>query len=249
MKNKNYRLYSDLSWIWPIITPVREYVEETELFSGYIKNHSDIKIETLLHLGCGGGHNDNTFKKHFKVTGIDISPDMLGIAGKLNPEVEYSQADMKTVRLGKTFDAVCCVDAICYMSGEKELADVFKVAYDHLNPGGVFLTPVEMEKDKFKQNSTEVHTYKKEEVEITYIENHYDPDLTDTSFEVVFMFLIRTSGDLEIERDIHECGIFNLKTWIRLLKETGFTVKQEKFTHSTFDKGKYLPLLLCKKPI
>ena len=59
------RLYGDLAWTWPIISPVEDYIEETELFSKLIKEHSTIEVNTLLHLGCGGGHNDYTFKKTF----------------------------------------------------------------------------------------------------------------------------------------------------------------------------------------
>jgi CRISPR/Cas system CSM-associated protein Csm5 (group 7 of RAMP superfamily) len=62
------RLYSDLAWTWSIISPVEDYIEETELFSKLIREHSKIEVKTLLHLGCGGGHNDYTFKKDFKVT-------------------------------------------------------------------------------------------------------------------------------------------------------------------------------------
>jgi SAM-dependent methyltransferase len=87
------RLYSDLAWTWPIISPVEDYIEETELFGKLIKEHSTIEVKTLLHLGCGGGHNDYTFKKHFKVTSVDISEDMLALAKKLNPEVNYQYGD------------------------------------------------------------------------------------------------------------------------------------------------------------
>ena len=66
---KDYRrLYSDLAWMWPIISPAEDYVEETEFLAKLIKENSKIEVETLLHLGCGGGHNDYTFKKHFKET-------------------------------------------------------------------------------------------------------------------------------------------------------------------------------------
>jgi len=36
------RLYGDLAWTWPIISPVEDYIEETELFSKLIIEHSKI---------------------------------------------------------------------------------------------------------------------------------------------------------------------------------------------------------------
>ena len=66
------QLYGDLAWTWPIISPFEGYIEETELFSKLIKENSKIEVKTLLHLGCGGGHNDYIFKKHFRMSPVTI---------------------------------------------------------------------------------------------------------------------------------------------------------------------------------
>jgi len=241
------RLYSDLAWTWPIVSPVEDYIEETELFSKLIREHSKIEVKTLLHLGCGGGHNDYTFKKHFKVTSLDISEDMLTLAKKLNPEVNYQDGDMRTIRLEERFDAVMAIDSINYIKTIENLQRTFITAYEHLKPGGVFLTFVEQIAGQFKQNNTTFSTHSQGDVEITFIENYYDPDPTDTSYEAIFIYLIRVGGKLEIYSDRHLCGIFKLETWLKLLKATGFEVKQVKFTHSTFTEGESYPMLICIK--
>lgn len=242
------RLYSDLSWTWPIISPVEDYIEETELFSKLIREHSKIEVKTLLHLGCGGGHNDYTFKKHFKVTSVDISEDMLGLAKKLNPEVNYKYGDMRTIQLGEKYDAVTILDSINYVKTVEDLQRTFITTYEHLKPGGVFLTFVEQIAEQFKQHNTTCSTHSQGDVEITFIENYYDPDLTDTNYEATFIYLIRVGGKLEVHKDRHLCGIFKLETWLELLKATGFEVKQVKFTHSTFTEGESYPTLICIKP-
>jgi len=243
------RLYSDLAWTWPIISPVGNYIEETELFSKLIKEHSKIEVKTLLHLGCGGGHNDYTFKKHFKVTSVDISEDMLTLAKKLNPEVNYQYGDMRTIQLGEKYDGVAILDSINYIKTVEDLQRTFITAYEHLKPGGVFLTFVEQIAGQFKQNNTTCSTHSKGDVEITFIENDYDPDPTDTSHEATFIYLIRVGGKLEVHTDRHLCGIFKLKTWLKLLKEVGFKVIQNKLEHSTFIKGEFHPILICIKPL
>jgi len=243
------RLYSDLAWTWPIISPVEDYIEETKLFSALVREHSKIEVKTLLHLGCGGGHNDYTFKKHFKVTSADISEEMLRLAKKLNPEVNYQYGDMRTIRLEERFDAVMALDSIGYMKTEEDLQRTFITAYEHLKPGGVFLTFVEQISGQFKQNNTTCSTHSKGDVEITFIENYYDLDPTDTNYEATFIYLIRAGGKLEVQSDRHLCGIFKLETWLELLKATGFEVKQVKFTHSTFTEGESHPMLFCFKPL
>lgn len=242
------RLYDDLAWMWPIISPPEDYVEETELFSKTIKGHSRIEAKTLLHLGCGGGHNDYTFKKHFGLTAVDISEEMLSLARKLNPEVVYHQGDMRTVRLGQRFDAVTILDSVNYMTTEEDLRSAFVTAHEHLKPGGVFLTYIEQIAYKLKQSYTSCSTHSRGDVEITFIENYFDPDTEDTTYEGAFVFLIRRKGALEVEVDRHLCGVFKLETWLDLLANVGFEVKQAKFEHSTFDEGQYHPMLVCPKP-
>jgi SAM-dependent methyltransferase len=243
------RMYGDLAWIWPIISPPGDYVEETELLSRVIKKHSKIEVKTLLHLGCGGGHNDYTFKKHFKMTSVDISEDMLRLAKKLNPEVIYRLGDMRTIRLGERFDAVTILDSINYMRTVEDLRSAFITAWEHLKLGGIFLTFVEESAGQFKQNKTQCSTHSQGDVEIVFVENDFDPDPTDTTGETTFVYLIRRRGELEIHTDHHLFGIFKLETWLDLLREVGFEIKQMKFEHSTFAKGECYPMFVCTKPL
>ena len=242
------RLYHDLSWIWPIVSPQEDYIEETELFSRVIKKNAEINARTLLHLGCGGGRNDCTFKKHFDVTGVDISKEMLRLAKELNPELSYIHGDMRSVRLEKTFDCVAALDSVNYMKNEDELCRLFRTAHEHLTPGGIFLTVVEENSEKFEQNRTISSHHSLGDIQITFIENSYDPNPDDNHFEMTFVFLVRDSGKLKIYSDSHVWGLFPLDTWRRLLRKTGFDIRELEFAHSTFLKDAFLPMFVCLKP-
>ncbi len=245
--NDQQRLYHDLAWAWPIISPPQDYVEETEQLCSIIQGHAQLEVRTLLNLGCGGGHNDFTLKEHFDVTGVDTSEAMLKLAGELNPEVAYSVGDMRTVRLGRTFDAVTIFDSINYMVTMEDLRAAFRTAFAHLRPDGVFLTVVEAIPALFEQNWTQCSTHTGGDVEITFIENTYDPDPTDTAYEVTFVYLIRRGGILEVETDRHVCGIFALDTWRSLLKEVGFEVSEKEFTSNAPGSRTY-PVFVCVRP-
>ncbi len=242
------RLYHDLSWIWPIVSPPEDYVEETEFFSRTIKEKAAIKVRTLLHLGCGGGRNDYTFKKHFEVTGLDLSPEMLGMARGLNPGLHYLCGDMRTIRLGTSFDAVTALDSINYMITKDDLLRTFQTAYHHLNSGGIFLTFAEESFESFKQNRTIASTHTKGNTQVTFIENSFDPDPSDNHFEMTFLYLVRKGKKLQIHTDSHLWGLFEKQTWHRLLEETGFIVEELKFEHSTFLEDDFLPMFVCLKP-
>jgi SAM-dependent methyltransferase len=242
------RLYHDLSWIWPIVSPPEDYVEETEFFFRIIEEEATINVRTLLHLGCGGGRNDFTFLKHFEVTGLDISEEMLALAKKLNPAAEYIIGDMRSTRLGRTFDCVAALDSVNYMKSEEDLARLFRTAYEHLNPGGIFITVVEESRDRFKQNRTISSTHSRGNTQITFIENSFDPDPDDDHFEMTFIYLVRDRDGLKVHTDSHIWGLFRMETWRRLLETTGFHVQELKFAHSTFLEDEFLPLFLCLKP-
>ena len=249
LSGKDYRrLYSDLAWMWPIVSPAEDYVEETEFLAKLIKENSKIEVETLLHLGCGGGHNDYTFKKHFKVTGVDIRENMLKLARKLNSEVTYYHGDMCDMKLRGCFDAVTILDSINYLRTVEDIYRAFATAHQHLRPGGVFLTFMEQITGLSEHSKTRCSTHSKGNVEITFIENYYDPDPDDTSCEATFVYLVRRGGELEIHTDRHLCGIFKLETWIGLLEEIGFIVKRTKFRLPTFEEYECFPILICIKP-
>ena len=243
------KLYGYLAWTWPIISPVEEYVKETEYFSKLIRKNAKIKTKKLLHLGCGGGHNDYTFKKNFKLTSVDISEDMIKIAKELNPNVDYQYGDMRTIRMRENFDAVTILDSISYMGTAEDLKRAFSTAYYHLKPGGVFLTMAEKTYGQLKQSETFVSTHSRGNTEITFIENYYDPDPADTSFEATFIYLIRVNGQLEIRTDPHLCGIFKIETWHELLNETGFEIIQKSYTDVSGKRSETFPVFICIKPL
>ena len=242
--NDQRRLYSDMAWAWPVISQGEDYVQEAEAFALHLRQRARIPVSTLLHLGCGGGHLDLTLKKYFNVTGVDVSQPMLELAGQLNPEVIYSPGDMRTVRLEKTFDAVVIADSISYMLSEADLRSAFQAAFVHLKPGGVFCTYAGVTRQSFRQNATRVSIHSGGSVEITFIENRYDPNPEDSTYESTFVYLIRrehSQGQLEIETDRHLGGLFDLETWSRCLAETGFEVNQTELGEGV------VPLFVCRK--
>ncbi len=236
------RLYADLAWLWPIISPPQDYVSEAGEFIEAIHQHARFEVKTLLDLGCGGGHNDHALQERFQVTGVDLSEAMLSLARRLNPEVTYLVGDLRTVRLGQLFDAVVIADAITYMLDEADLRAAFATAFAHLKPGGVFITYVEETPDRFQQNGTSTSTRVQGDLEVVLIENDYDPDPSDTIYEMTFVYLIRQAGQLRIETDHHLGGIFPLQTWVRCMEEVGFEVRV-----LDFEEGK-CPMLVGIRP-
>ena len=106
-----YRLYQDLAAWWPLISPPEEYAEEAA-FAGRLLRQADRPVREVLELGSGGGHCASHLAPGFTMTLVDLSPGMLAVSRQLNPDCEHVEADMRTVRLGRDFDAVFVPDNI-----------------------------------------------------------------------------------------------------------------------------------------
>jgi SAM-dependent methyltransferase len=237
------RLYGDLAWTWPLISRPENYAGEAAQFHAMVQRYARCQVCTLLDLGCGGGHNDFHLKQYHQVTGADLSVPMLAHARRLNPECTYLQGDMRSVRLGRTFDAVIVADSIGYMLNEADLRAAFQTAWDHLNPGGVFCTYAEVCRERFHQNRTNCTPCRQGDIELVFVENYYDPDPADTTYEMTFIYLIRRAGRLTIETDRHMGGVFPLSTWLQLLAEVGFAAEQLECT------GEHVPFFVGVKPL
>ncbi len=236
------RLYGDLAWTWRIISPPEDCVEEAEEILACARASSKIQVNTLLDLGCGAGHTHLTWKKYVEVTGVDITRVMLESAERLNPEVIYLEGDMRTVRLEKLFDMVTITDSIDYMLSPEDLRAAFTTAFLHLKPGGILITYVIRSPERFEQNWNRCSSYHVEDKDLTLLENYYDPDPSDTTYEMTYVFLIRHHGHLDIEIDRHLNGLFDLGTWRSILERVGFKVNQAEIRIYGF------PMFICLKP-
>ncbi|MBN2227161.1 MAG: methyltransferase domain-containing protein [candidate division Zixibacteria bacterium] len=239
------RLYKDLAWTWPlIISPPEEYIEEGEDFIDKIFQYARIPTQTVLNLGCGGGHIDWVLKREFTITGIDINEPILEQARKLNPDVTYQVGDMRTVRLDDRFDAVVLHDAIAYMQSREELRAALATAYEHLKPGGLMITYCEEWPGHFEQNRSKIRTVSLDDLDVTVLENYYDPDPSDCLYDLTFVYLFRRDGKLDIQTDRHVLGMFPPDVWREIIKDVGYELIEDRFVHSEFPEGEYYPMFI-----
>ena len=224
------RLYTDLAWVWPFVSPPEDYPEEVETFRARFVRHGVPDSAPVLHLGCGGGSIDWHLKRHYAVTGVDLSVGMLDHARGLNPEVEYSQGDIRDIRLNRTFAAVLLHDAVAYMTTPTDLRAAYATAAAHLAPGGVLVTLPEELRSRFAQHHVQSETHTRGDRSVTTVLVDFDPDPSDTSSETTFVFLIREAGKpLQVETDTHVVGLYELDEVLGALREVGFDPVAERW--------------------
>lgn len=237
------RLYSDLAWVWNYLSPPSHYEEEVESFRLRFAREGVPRMGTVLHLGSGGGSIDFHLKRHYKVTGVDRSAEMVAVAQKHNPEVEYVVGDLRDVRLGRTFDAVLLHDATTYMTTPEQMQDAFYTAAAHLSKDGVMIYLPEELRHRFQQNKTKVRTIGDEKLSVTTMEVDHDPDPSDRTFETTFVFLIRREGELEVVHDTHTMGLWTMDELMPMLRNAGFDPEVEPWELSDLEPGEEYPLV------
>ena len=252
MIRMKWKAYNQLAWTDSILNCPEDYSEEVEKYISAIRNHSKRESKTMLHLGCGAGMYDYTFKKHFKVTGVDISRGMLKVAHSLNPDIRYKRGDMRSFRIAEAFDTVIIPDSIGYMLALQDLRKTVLNAGRLLKPGGVLLI-VAHTQEEFQENNF-VYSGTKNGVHVTVFENNFILNSQKTNYEAAVTYVIRKKGHTRFYHECHTIGLFPRAVWIDLFKGAGFEVNETKITdlydRYLMEKGQYtMSVFTCLKPL
>ena len=216
------RFYGDLAVWWPLISPPEEYVEEAAEVAALLGSAA-IPVREVLELGSGGGHNAVHLAARFAMTLVDLSEDMLAVSRRLNPESEHRRGDMRTLRLGRTFDAVFVHDAVDYMTSEADLRQAIETAFVHCRPGGLAVFVPDHTLETFAASSDHGGSDDADGRGVRYLEWTWDPDPADTWTLTEYAFLLRdTRGSVRVVHETHRTGLFSRDVWLRLLAEAGF---------------------------
>lgn len=217
------KLYTELAHWWPLLSAYEDYADEAEFFRQVLVSAGLPPSPSLLELGSGGGNNAYYLKRTFPhMTLADLSPGMLAVSRALNPECEHIQGDMRSLRLGREFDAVFIHDAIDYMTTSADLRQALETAYVHCRVGGVALFVPDHVRETF-QPSTDSGGEDGDGRALRYLEWTYDPDESDTTCVTEFAYLLREGQQTaHMEHDVHICGLFPRAEWLRHLHELGF---------------------------
>ena len=137
---------------------------------------------------------------------------------------------MRTLRLGRTFDAVLIHDAIHYMTTEDDLRAALETAYAHCAELALFV-PDEIT-ETFEPTTDHGGTG-----DVRYLEWSHDPDPADTWTLTEYAFLVRGPDGVRAVHETHRHGLFPRATWLRLLREVGFSDASAILEQTTEDRA------------
>lgn len=202
-----HHLYGDLASWWPLLSRPEEYAEEAA-FAASLLRTAKPPTRTVLELGSGGGNN------------------MLAVSQRLNPECEHLRGDMRSLRLGRSFDAVFVHDAIDYMTTEADLRQAVTTAYEHCRVDGVAVFVPDDIAENFEPGTDHGGHDGPDGRGARYLEWFSDPDPDDTRTRTEFAFMLRASdGSVQVVHDTHDFGLFPRALWLQVLVDVGFRAR------------------------
>ena len=218
-------MYSDLAAWWPLLSPPEDYVEEAADLLPSLLAAPDAPPTTLLELGSGGGSLASQLKAHLRLTLSDPAPRMLAVSRAINPECEHVEGDMRTLDLGRTFDVVLIHDAVMYMTTPDDVRAALATAARHCRPGGGVAVLPDCVTETFASDANTGGCDAQDGRGLRYLEWSWDPDPADTTFEVVYAFVMRhPTARVDATHEVHHNGLFPRADWARWLREAGFEI-------------------------
>jgi SAM-dependent methyltransferase len=218
------RLYRDLARWWPLLSPPAEYRDEAAWILEALTRALGRPPATILELGSGGGNTALFLAPHAKLTLVDLSPEMLAVSRQLIPNAEHVEGDMRTVRLGRVFDAVLMHDAIMYMTTRPDLVAALATARAHLAGGAAIALP-DCVAETFAPGIETGGAAAPDGNAARFLEWTHAPAPGATAYDVDYALLLRdAAGAVETIHDRHRCGLFSRAAWRKAFADAGFAV-------------------------
>jgi SAM-dependent methyltransferase len=219
------RLYAGLAAWWPLFSRPDDYAEEAAwILSAFVETLGR-KPEHVLELGAGGGNIASHLMRQVPMTLNDLSGKMLEVSRRLNPNAEHVEADMRSLRLGKTFDAVMIHDAIMYMTTAKDLIAALTTARAHLDEGGALMVLPDFVAETFEPRvQTGGHDARDGSASgLRYMAWTQAAKVGATAHDLDFAIMLRVAdGSVEVFHDRHRLGLFPRDAWREAFIAAGF---------------------------
>lgn len=182
---------------------------------------------SFLDLACGTGElSVRLAKAGFKVTGVDLSADMLAVAqakaeeaGVRIPFYQQNMADLEGLGQFDVIGIFC--DSLNYLSTEQEVQDTFLHAYHHLKEDGVFVFDVH---SLYKISQVFMNqTFVDDGEEISYIWNSFPgDDANSVEHELSFFVLDERTGMYNRFDELHFQRTYPVHQYTDWLEQAGF---------------------------
>ncbi len=232
------RMYHELADWFHLITAPADYAEEAAYYLQVMQNVIGHLPASLLELGSGGGNNASHYKSRIPdVVLTDLSEEMLALSRTINPGLPHIQGDMRTVRVGRQFEAVFVHDACSYLTTEQDIRQLAATAFEHCLPGGVAVfCPDHTAENLVYETGHGGHDGQGRA--LRYLEWTYPGPPGTYAFQVDYVYVLHEDGrEPRVEYDHHVNGALPRAMWLHVLSDAGFEPGAVPLVHSEVPEG------------
>lgn len=235
--------YGDFAYIYDDLIE-QDYGKWADYIEDIFKRYNK-KPELVLDLACGtGGLTVELAKRGYDMIGVDLSYDMLNVAMEKSQglNIQYLCQDMTEFELYGTVDAiVCTLDAINYLTSEKQLSRTFHWVNNYLNPDGLFIFDINTEYKLKTVLGNNKFIYDRGDIFYTW-ENKYNEKTKISTQNLTFF---KSDGDTYSRIDeTHRQRAYSYGEIGKILKQNGL-ILLDKFKVLTFGS----PYSKCEKTL
>jgi ubiquinone/menaquinone biosynthesis C-methylase UbiE len=138
----------------------KDYRLESRALEAIARRFARSRGRAWLDVACGTGSHLSFLRRHYAVTGVDASREMLRVARRRLPGIPLVRADMRRFRLDERFDAVSCLfSAIGHLTTEQNVAATLANFARHLKPGGVAIVEPWIDPSEFRPGYVHLVTH------------------------------------------------------------------------------------------
>jgi len=238
------RRYTDLAAFWPLLSPPSAYEDEAKTLLPWLLAAADAPPSTLLELGSGAGSLASHFTSRLDVVLCDRSTDMLAMSRALNPAAEHVPGDMRTLRLGRTFDLVLVHDAVMYATTPDDVRATLATAAAHCRPGGGVMVVPDFVAETFEPDENEGEAGAADGRTLHYVERKSAPAPGASSYAMTWQFTLRDAdGTVHAWTEHEHYGLFPRRSWREWIDEAGIEarVRRDPWGRDVFVGRRRLP--------
>ena len=127
-------------WLYEIVFPDAEETVVGMCRAAFAR-YLEVPPRSVVDFGCGTGRHLQALARTIpEAWGVDLLESNIGYARERRPALTWQVGDMRTARLGRTFDAVTCFgNAISYLLADDDLRGGVATFAAHAHPGTLLL--------------------------------------------------------------------------------------------------------------
>lgn len=213
--------YTSFAQVYDLFMDNVPYEEWGEYLDRTFKEYG-IEKGLLLDLGCGTGKLTKIMaQKGYDMIGVDYSYEMLDIARETSDEsILYLMQDMREFELYGTVRGIySACDCLNYILEEDELKEVFALANNYLDPGGIFVFDINTPFKYMELLADNTIAETREEGSFIW-ENYYDEEEQINEYDLT-LYIKEADGRFQRFMESHYQRCYDLNTIQRLLEEAG----------------------------